>query len=87
MWSPRDSRLAKATRIRLWSEHLGVDPGALADEDPEGVVDARFKPIAAEQLARAQRGAPPAHRLIELPGVSRRSRRLLGPLVGLVDDS
>ena len=50
------------------------------------VVDTRFRPIAAEQLRRARRGAAPTHRLLELPGVSRRSRRLLGPLVGLLDD-
>ncbi|MGN6169987.1 MAG: phospholipase D-like domain-containing protein [Solirubrobacteraceae bacterium] len=81
-----DRQLAQATRIRLWSEHLGVDPSTLAQDAPQVVVDARFKPIAAEQLARAQRGAPPTHRLLELPGVSRRSRRLLGPLVGLADD-
>jgi phosphatidylserine/phosphatidylglycerophosphate/cardiolipin synthase-like enzyme len=82
-----DRRLAHATRIRLWSEHLEVDPATLAEEDPREVIDARFRPIAAEQLQRAQNGAPPTHRLLELPGVSRRSRRLLGPLVGLVDDS
>ena len=81
-----DERLAKATRMRLWSEHLDLDPAALGDDAPEDLIDGRFKPIAAEQLQRAQRGAPPSHRLLELPGVSRRSRRLLGPLVGLVDD-
>jgi hypothetical protein len=31
-------------------------------------------------------GEPATHRLVALPGVSRRSRRLLGPLAGLVDD-
>ena len=81
-----DQRLAQATRVRLWSEHLGVDPATFAEDAPEDVVDTRFRPIAAEQLRRAQRGAAPTHRLLELPGVSRRSRRLLGPLVGLVDD-
>lgn len=81
-----DRRLAHATRVRLWSEHLGVDPATFAGEAPEDVVDTRFRPLAAEQLRRAQRGAAPTHRLLELPGVSRRSRRLLGPLVGLVDD-
>ncbi len=81
-----DPRLARETRIRLWSEHLGVDPATLADEQPWEVFDRRFRPLAAEQLERRQRGAPPTHRLIELPGVSPRSRRLLGPLVGLLDD-
>jgi phosphatidylserine/phosphatidylglycerophosphate/cardiolipin synthase-like enzyme len=82
-----DPRLARETRVRLWSEHLGVEPAALAEADPQGVVDARFKPIAAAERQRVLSGAPPTHRLLELPGVSRRSRRLLGPLVGLVDDS
>jgi phosphatidylserine/phosphatidylglycerophosphate/cardiolipin synthase-like enzyme len=81
-----DASLARATRIRLWSEHLGVEPSTIAEDDPQQVVDERFRPIATEQLGRAQRGDPPTHRLLELPGVSRRSRRLLGPLVGLVDD-
>ena len=31
-------------------------------------------PIAAEQLERRERGLPPTHRLIALPGVSKRSR-------------
>ncbi len=81
-----DRDLAEQTRIRLWSEHLGVDAATLANEDPQEVVRARFRPLAAEQLERLERGARPSHRLLELPGVSRRSRRLLGPLVGLIDD-
>ncbi len=50
------------------------------------VVDEHWRPIAAEQLERRERGAPPTHRLIALPGVSKRSARLLGPLEGLTDD-
>jgi hypothetical protein len=50
------------------------------------VVDERWRPIASEQLERLRAGAKPTHRLLELPGVSRRSRRLLGPLQGLIDD-
>jgi hypothetical protein len=42
--------------------------------------------VAAEQLRRREAGQAPSHRLIALPGVSRRSRRLLGPLQELVDD-
>src|SRR5581483_2734860 len=38
-----DPRLARATRVRLWSEHLGVDPAAIADDSPEEAVDTRFK--------------------------------------------
>ncbi|MBV8711124.1 MAG: phosphatidylserine/phosphatidylglycerophosphate/cardiolipin synthase family protein [Solirubrobacterales bacterium] len=78
-----DPGLARDTRLRLWSEHLGVD---VAGEEPHAVVDERWRPIAFEQLERLRAGQPPTHRLIALPGLSRRSRRLLGPLVGLVDD-
>ena len=78
-----DPGLARETRLRLWSEHLGVD---VSGEDPHAVVDERWRPIAFEQLERLRAGAPPSHRLLALPGLSRRSRRLLGPLVGLLDD-
>jgi phosphatidylserine/phosphatidylglycerophosphate/cardiolipin synthase-like enzyme len=78
-----DPGLARETRLRLWSEHLGVD---VAGEEPNTVVDERWRPTAFEQLERMRAGAPPTHRLLALPGLSRRSRRLLGPLVGLVDD-
>ena len=78
-----DARLARDTRLRLWSEHLGVD---VAGAEPHAVVDERWRPIAFEQLERLRAGVPPTHRLLALPGLSRRSRRLLGPLVGLLDD-
>jgi phosphatidylserine/phosphatidylglycerophosphate/cardiolipin synthase-like enzyme len=81
-----DPELARETRLRLWAEHLELEPGDIADADPSAVIDERWRPIAEEQLARLRAGAPPSHRLLELPGVSRRARRLLGPLVGLVDD-
>ena len=50
------------------------------------MVDERWHPIAFEQLERLRAGADPTHSLLALPGLSRRSRRLLGPLVGLLDD-
>ncbi|MFL5824101.1 MAG: phospholipase D-like domain-containing protein [Solirubrobacteraceae bacterium] len=81
-----DPELARQTRVRLWSEHLEVDASTIADEAPDAVIDERWKPVAAEQLRRLTAGEPPTHRLLALPGVSKRSRRLLGPLVGLVDD-
>jgi phosphatidylserine/phosphatidylglycerophosphate/cardiolipin synthase-like enzyme len=81
-----DVHLARDTRLRLWAEHLAVDLEALAGEDPCRTVDERWRPIAFEQLERLRAGAEPTHRLLALPGVSKRSRRLLGPLVGLVDD-
>ncbi len=81
-----DPDLVRATRLRLWAEHLEVEAAAIADEEPHTVVDDRWRPIAFEQLDRLRAQAPATHRLVALPSVSRRSRRLLGPLVGLVDD-
>jgi len=43
--------------------------------------------VAEEQLARRRRGDPLTHRLQQLPGVSRRSKALLGPLDGLFVDA
>jgi phosphatidylserine/phosphatidylglycerophosphate/cardiolipin synthase-like enzyme len=81
-----DTALARATRVRLWAEHLEADPEAIAEADPVAVVDERWRPIAAEQLERRSHEAPPTHRLLALPGVSKRARRVLGPLEGLTDD-
>jgi phosphatidylserine/phosphatidylglycerophosphate/cardiolipin synthase-like enzyme len=81
-----DPELARATRLRLWSEHLELDVATIAGEDVRSLVDGRWRPVAFEQLERMKAGEPPTHRLVALPGVSRRSGRLLGPLVGLVDD-
>jgi phosphatidylserine/phosphatidylglycerophosphate/cardiolipin synthase-like enzyme len=80
------TELARHTRLRLWAEHLETDIAAIADRPPHAVIDELFKTIATEQLERRQSGLPPTHRLLALPGVSRRSQRLLGPLQGLVDD-
>jgi phosphatidylserine/phosphatidylglycerophosphate/cardiolipin synthase-like enzyme len=77
-----DPALARATRHRLWEEHLE----APADGDPATVFDEQWRPTASEQLERRRAGAPLTHHLIELPGVSRRSRRLMGPLDALVVD-
>ncbi len=81
-----DRALARETRLRLWAEHLDVDPASIADRAPAAVVDELWRPIAQEQLGRRQAGDAPTHRLLALPGVSRRSSRLLGPLTGLIDD-
>jgi phosphatidylserine/phosphatidylglycerophosphate/cardiolipin synthase-like enzyme len=78
--------LARGTRLRLWAEHLNVDRAEIADEPVATTVDQRWRPIAAEQLRRQEAGEPPTHRLLELPGVSHRSHRLIGPLSGLLDD-
>jgi phosphatidylserine/phosphatidylglycerophosphate/cardiolipin synthase-like enzyme len=77
-----DPALAAATRLRLWEEHLEAAP----HEDPATSVDEQWRPIASEQLDRRRAGAPLTHHLVELPGVSRRARRLMGPLDALVVD-
>jgi phosphatidylserine/phosphatidylglycerophosphate/cardiolipin synthase-like enzyme len=81
-----DAVLARATRERLWSEHLELPASEIGDADPVDVIDRHWRPTAMEQLRRRDAGQPPSHRLIALPGVSKRSRRLLGPLQELFDD-
>jgi phosphatidylserine/phosphatidylglycerophosphate/cardiolipin synthase-like enzyme len=81
-----DAVLARATRERLWSEHLQRPAEEIAGADPVEIIDRHWRPIAMEQLRRREAGQPPTHRLIALPGVSKRSRRLLGPLQELFDD-
>ena len=78
-----DAALARETRLRLWREHLGRDD---VRGPPHVAVDELWKPVAAEQLERRERGEPLTHRLLRLPGFSRRSGSLLGPLNGLVVD-
>jgi phosphatidylserine/phosphatidylglycerophosphate/cardiolipin synthase-like enzyme len=80
-----DPALATATRHRLWAEHLEI-PLADVVGDPARLVDDVWRPTACEQLARRRAGAPPTHRLLLLPGVSRRARRLLGPIQSLLVD-
>lgn len=80
-----DPQLARQTRLRLWSEHLERPIGDLTG-DPTRVIDELWRPISTEQLQRRVRGDTPTHRLQELPGVSRRSMALLGPVQGLLVD-
>jgi phosphatidylserine/phosphatidylglycerophosphate/cardiolipin synthase-like enzyme len=81
----QDRALARDTRLRLWAEHLETDVGDVAG-DPARVVDERWRPIARRQLERREAGEPMEHRLTELPGVSRRSMRVLGPVQGALVD-
>jgi hypothetical protein len=69
----------------LWAEHLEMQLDAVSG-DPARLVDDVWRPIASEQLERHRAGAPATHRLLQLPGVSRRSRRLLGPIQSLLVD-
>jgi phosphatidylserine/phosphatidylglycerophosphate/cardiolipin synthase-like enzyme len=81
-----DEALARATREELWAEHLELPLDRVAGSDPRELVDEHWRPVAEEQFERRRRGEPLTHRLVKLPGVSRRSKRLLGPLQGLVVD-
>lgn len=80
-----DSSLARATRLQLWAEHLERSVEEVSGE-PASVIDELWRPIAIEQRERLQRGEPLTHRLRELPGISRRSMALLGPIDSLLVD-
>jgi phosphatidylserine/phosphatidylglycerophosphate/cardiolipin synthase-like enzyme len=80
-----DPVLARETRLRLWAEHL-ERPLEEVSGDAAAVVDELWRPIAREQLERRKGGEPLTHRLLELPGVSRRTMALLGPLDSLLVD-
>ena len=73
-----DPELARETRLRLWAEHLERSVEEVSGE-PARVIDELWRPIAREQLERRTAASPLTHRLLELPGVSRRSMALLGP--------
>jgi phosphatidylserine/phosphatidylglycerophosphate/cardiolipin synthase-like enzyme len=77
--------VARETRLRLWSEHLEASVEEVSG-DPAHVVDRLWRPIAEEQRARLARGDALTHHMRELPGVSRHSMALLGPLDTLVVD-
>ena len=77
--------LARQTRLRLWSEHLARPPGSL-DDDPASLIDEVWRPLSTEQLERREAGADLTHGLVGLAHVSRRSKRLLGPLQSLLVD-
>jgi phosphatidylserine/phosphatidylglycerophosphate/cardiolipin synthase-like enzyme len=79
----QDEKLARAARLRLWSEHLERDD---VDGDPTALVDDVWRPLAEEQLEHRKRERWSPHRLVLLPGVSRRANAILGPLNGLVVD-
>jgi phosphatidylserine/phosphatidylglycerophosphate/cardiolipin synthase-like enzyme len=80
-----DPRIVRDTRLRLWSEHL-ERPTSEIDGDSTDVIESLWEPIAEEQLERLEKGAPLTHRLVKLPGVSRRHRRVLGPILGHIYD-
>jgi phosphatidylserine/phosphatidylglycerophosphate/cardiolipin synthase-like enzyme len=79
----QDEDLARATRLRLWREHLERDD---VGGEPHRVFDELWKPIAEENSERRARGESVEHRLSCLPHVSRRTRAFLGPVNGLLVD-
>jgi phosphatidylserine/phosphatidylglycerophosphate/cardiolipin synthase-like enzyme len=81
----QEPALARALRLRLWSEHLSCDAADL-EGDPAQIVDERWRPVAEEQLARRERGEPPAAKVMVLPHISRRTKGVLGPLSGFLVD-
>jgi phosphatidylserine/phosphatidylglycerophosphate/cardiolipin synthase-like enzyme len=77
--------LARATRLRLWAEHLELGQDEVAG-DSTTVIDELWRPIAEQQRRLAEAGRPRTHRLAQLPHLSRKTRRLLGPVTGLLVD-
>jgi phosphatidylserine/phosphatidylglycerophosphate/cardiolipin synthase-like enzyme len=82
----QDEELARDTRLRLWSEHLEL-PVEELQGDPAEIVDRHWEPISEEQLDRLRAEQPLTHRLVKLPGVSARHRRILGSLQGRIYDA
>ncbi|HEV2636367.1 MAG TPA: phospholipase D family protein [Actinocrinis sp.] len=81
----RDPDQVRATRLRLWSEHLQLTETEVSGE-PATVIDTLWRPTATEQAFLDQAGSPRTHRLILLENLSRRAERLQGPLRGLLVD-
>ena len=78
-----DEERARQTRLQLWEEHLET---ADVDGDPTRVVDDSRRPTAGAQLKNLQAGKPLEHRVVALPGVSRRARRISGVVQARVYD-
>jgi phosphatidylserine/phosphatidylglycerophosphate/cardiolipin synthase-like enzyme len=80
-----DADLVRQTRLRLWAEHLELEVAEITGE-PNEIIERHWKPISREQLARCNAHEHLSHRLVQLPKLSSRSERLLGPLQGLLVD-
>ena len=81
-----DPALARETRLRLWAEHLERPVESARRRSGDGHRRALAADRPSEQLERRTAGAPLTHRLVRLAHVSRRSKRLLGPLHSLLVD-
>lgn len=82
----RDSELVRRTRLHLWSANLGR-PVAELEGDPSAVIDTAWKTVARAEAERLKHGQRLTNRIVMLPGVSRRSGLMMGPLQGLVVDA
>ena len=80
-----DGALARATRLRLWSEHLGLREDEVAG-DPAEIVDRLWIPIARREREHRAAGRRREHRLRELTPGSRKLERLIGPMDAIVVD-
>jgi phosphatidylserine/phosphatidylglycerophosphate/cardiolipin synthase-like enzyme len=80
-----DKDLAQSTRHRLWAEHLEL-PIERVQGDPTEVIEKLWRPTAVDQLRLREAHALVTHRLVELPKVSKRSKRLIGPIQSLFVD-
>jgi phosphatidylserine/phosphatidylglycerophosphate/cardiolipin synthase-like enzyme len=80
-----DRDLARTTRLRLWAEHLESTIDAVGGE-PTGLIDDVWKPLADDQMRRHDQELSLTHRLVRLPQVSKRAKRLLGPVQALFVD-
>jgi phosphatidylserine/phosphatidylglycerophosphate/cardiolipin synthase-like enzyme len=81
-----DKALATEVRERLWAEHLEMPLEMVRGRDSAELVDEVWRPVASQQAEHREAHRPLTHRLVRLPGVSRRSRRLLGPLDSFLVD-
>jgi phosphatidylserine/phosphatidylglycerophosphate/cardiolipin synthase-like enzyme len=80
-----DEELVRATRLRLWSEHLERPVEDVARR-PAAVVDELWRPLAETHAHERRARGHCNHRLSLLEHVSRRTEALWGPLNGLFVD-
>ena len=81
-----DTDVVRKTRLRLWSEHLELSLEEVGG-NPTTLIDKQWERISSEQLQLLENGQALTHRLVKLPGVSRRRRRLIGPIQGRLYDA
>jgi phosphatidylserine/phosphatidylglycerophosphate/cardiolipin synthase-like enzyme len=80
-----DEELARPLRLRLWAEHLEASAEDIGG-DVHTLIDERWRPLAEDQLQRIRNDLPTEHRLVRLPHVTGRIKRILGPINGLLVD-